>query len=489
MNRKMVFFLTGKIIQVEAALLLLPAFVSLWYKENVTWSFIVTALFAALVGWLMSRKKPQDSVIFAKEGFVTVALAWITLSAIGALPFYISGYVPSYIDCLFETVSGFTTTGSSILTDVEALTHGLLFWRSFTHWVGGMGVLVFALAVIPLSDRRSMHIMRAEVPGPIVGKLAPKLRDTAKILYGIYVGLSLLMFILLIIGGMPVFDSAINVFGTAGTGGFSSHNASIAYYNSAYVDWVITIFMALFGINFNLYFYLLLRNFKSAFKSEELWWYLGIMTAFSIAIAFDIMPQTGGFLTSLRYSSFQVSTIMTTTGFATTDFNLWPAFSKNLLVVLMFIGACAGSTGGGLKVSRLIILAKATKNEIKRMLHPRMVTTVSMDDKQIGDSTITGVYMYLAIYVFIATVSVILISLDGFDFETNFTAMAACFNNIGPGLSVVGPTGNYSAFSPLSKLVLILNMLLGRLEIFPLLFGLSFSLWKGKKKNFSGKNN
>lgn len=473
MNRRMVVYLTGKIIKVESALLLFPLLISLIYRDGCAIEFLISAAFAALIGWLMTYKKPEDTNFYAREGFAVVSLAWIGLSAIGALPFYISGWIPSYIDSLFEIVSGFTTTGSSILPAVEGLPHGLLFWRSFTHWVGGMGVLVFAMAIIPLSDRRSMHIMRAEVPGPIVGKLAPKLKDTAKILYRIYIGLSIIQFVLLILGGMPAFDSAIHTFGTAGTGGFSCKNISIAYYNSAYIDWVITIFMALFGINFNLFYFLLLRNFRAAFKNEELWWYLGIMATASVVIAFNIMPQTGGFLTSLRYSAFQVSTIMTTTGYATTDFNLWPSFSKALLVLLMFVGASAGSTGGGLKVSRLLIIGKAAKAEIKRMLHPRMVKTVTMDEKPLSDSTVTGAYMYLAVYFFIAAASVILLSIDGFDLETTFTAMVACLNNIGPGLGHVGPAGNFAAFSPFSKLVLIADMLFGRLEIFPLIFGLT----------------
>ncbi|MBE6994447.1 MAG: TrkH family potassium uptake protein [Ruminococcaceae bacterium] len=472
MNRKTVFFITGKIILAEAAMLMLPLLVSLVYHDGMTSEFLIAAALAAVIGFLLTRLRPEDQTMYAHEGFAIVALAWIALSAIGALPFCISGYIPSYIDSLFEVVSGFTTTGSSILTQVEALPRSLLFWRSFTHWVGGMGVLVFVMAVIPLSDRRSMHIMRAEVPGPIVGKLTPKLQDSAKILYTLYLILSAIQFVLLICGGMGPFDSAIHVFGTAGTGGFSSHGESIAFYHSAYIEWVITIFMALFGVNFNLYYYLLLKNYSAVFKNEELRWYLGIMVTSAVAIAINIMPQTGGFFTSLRYSAFQVSTVMTTTGYATTDFNLWPAFSKTILVTLMFIGASAGSTGGGLKVSRLLILAKSSKNEIRRMLHPRMVTAVTMDEKPIPESTVTGAFMYLALYVFLAVLSLLILSLDNFDLETTFTAMAACFNNIGPGLGVVGPTGNYSAFSDLSKIVLIFDMLLGRLEIFPLIFGL-----------------
>ncbi|MBQ2650264.1 MAG: TrkH family potassium uptake protein [Clostridia bacterium] len=482
MNRKMVLYFVGRIIMVEGALLLLPALVGLYYGERITFSFLLIAALAFVLGRAMSIRKPKNTMFFAKEGFAAVALAWFLLSAVGALPFWVSGYVPSYIDALFEVVSGFTTTGSSILTGVEHLPRALLFWRSFTHWVGGMGVLVFAMAVIPMSDKRSMHLMRAEVPGPTVGKLLPKLRDTAKILYALYLLLSLMLFILLILGGMTPFDSAIHTFGTAGTGGFSSWNSSIGHYDSAYIDWVITIFMTLFGINFNLYFFLALRNWKAAFKNEELWWYLGIMVFSSVTIAWNILPLKGSFMNALRYAAFQVATVMTTTGYATADFNLWPAFSKGMLVLLMFIGASAGSTGGGLKVSRLLIMGKAAKREIYRLLHPRMVTTVSMDEKPVAEATITGAYMYLVIYVFIAAVSTIILSLDNFDLETTFTAMAACLNNIGPGLSIVGPTGNYSAFSDLSKIVLIFDMLIGRLEIFPVIFGLAFPFWGTKKK-------
>ncbi|MBQ1270682.1 MAG: TrkH family potassium uptake protein [Clostridia bacterium] len=482
MNRRIVYYTTGKIFKALAALLLLPALVALWYRERTLVHILVSSGIAYLAGTLLTRRKPEDIAIYAKEGFAIVALAWIGLSALGALPFWLSGTIPSYIDALFETVSGFTTTGASIMPGVEHVSRALLFWRSFTHWVGGMGVLVFVMAIIPLSERRSMHIMRAEVPGPTSGKLLPRMRDTAKVLYTIYLVLSIVMFICLILAGMPVFDSAIHTFGTAGTGGFSCKNSSIAFYDSALIDWIIAVFMALFGVNFNLYYYLLIRNYKSAFKNEELWWYFGIMAFFSVSIAINIIPLKGSFLNALRYSFFQVSTLMTTTGYATANYDLWPAFSKTMLVLAMFIGASAGSTGGGLKVSRLMILGKAAKTEIKRMLHPRMVSTVTVDEKPVSDSTITGAYVYIVVYFLIAAVSVVLLSLDGFDFETNFTAMAACFNNIGPGLAKVGPICNYSEYSVLSKIVLILDMLLGRLEIFPMLFGLAFPFWKGHRK-------
>ncbi|MBQ9966556.1 MAG: TrkH family potassium uptake protein [Clostridia bacterium] len=487
MNRKIVFYTTGKIFKALAALLLLPALVALWYHERTLVHILVSAGIAYLSGMLLTHRKPEDTAIYAKEGFAIVALAWLGLSSIGALPLWLSGAIPSYIDALFETVSGFTTTGASIMPGVEHVSRALLFWRSFTHWVGGMGVLVFVMAIIPLSERRSMHIMRAEVPGPTSGKLLPRMRDTAKVLYTLYLGLSLLMFVLLIIAGMPAFDSAIHTFGTAGTGGFSSKNSSIAFYDSATIDWITTIFMTLFGVNFNLYYYLMIRNYKAVYKNEELRWYLGIMVFLSVVIAINIIPLKGSFLNALRYSAFQVSSLMTTTGYATANFDLWPSFSKTLLVLAMFIGASAGSTGGGLKVSRLMILGKAAKTEIKRMLHPRMVTSVTMDDKPVAESTITGAYVYIVVYFAISAVSVVLLSLDGFDFETNFTAMAACFNNIGPGLSKVGPICNYSEYSAFSKIVLILDMLLGRLEIFPMLFGLAFPFWKGHRK-VSAKN-
>ncbi len=400
----------------------------------------------------------------------------------GALPFVFAGAIPSYIDAVFETVSGFTTTGASILTDVEGMSRGLLFWRSFTHWVGGMGVLVFLLAIVPLAGGRSVHIMRAESPGPVVGKLVPKVRDTAMILYGIYITMTVVLIALLLLGGMPLYDSAVHAFGTAGTGGFGIWGDSIAHYDSAYIDVVLSIGMVLFGVNFNIYYLLLMGKVKSILRSEELRWYLGIIAGATLLIAWNTLSRWGGILQSLRYAFFQVASVITTTGFATADFNLWPELSRMLLLVLMLVGACAGSTGGGMKVSRLIIMLKSAKREISRMLHPRSVYTLQFEGKPLEDQTIHNVFTYFFILVFLVIASVLLVSLDNMDFDSTFSAVLACINNIGPGLGIVGPMGSYAALSPLSKLVLILDMLLGRLEIFPMLMLFAPSVWIGKRR-------
>jgi trk system potassium uptake protein TrkH len=423
--------------------------------------------------------KPKNRVIYAKEGFVIVAFAWLLLSGIGALPFVISGEIPSYIDAFFETVSGFTTTGASILTNVEKMSHGLLFWRSFTHWIGGMGVLVFIMAVVPSAADRSIHILRAEVPGPTVGKLVPRMKDTAKILYLLYIVLTVLEIILLLAGGMPLFDSIVHAFGTAGTGGFGIKANSIAGYNH-YLQWVITIFMLLFGINFNLFYLMLLRRFKAAFHSSELWCYMGIWVVATLVVTFNVMQLYESFSESLRLAAFQTASIMTTTGYATADFNLWPNLSKGILVVLMCIGACAGSTAGGLKISRVMLLMKMIRRELRHMLHPRSVGVVKFEGKKVDNQTLSSVNAYFAIYVVISAIIFLLLCIDGFDLETNLTAMIACFNNIGPGLGRVGPAASFAGYSVLSKLVLSFAMLLGRLEIFPLLFAVIPSTWMKK---------
>lgn len=480
MNRRMVFYTTGQIVLIEALMLLLPVIVSLIYRESCTSAFLITIGIALIVGGsLILIFKPTDNVIYAKEGFLTVALAWISLSAIGALPFFISGEIPSYIDAFFETVSGFTTTGASILTDVESMSHGLLFWRSFTHWVGGMGVLVFVMAVIPNVSDRSIHIMRAEMPGPIIGKLVPKVKDTAKILYLIYIAMTLVQVLLLLFGGMSLFESLIHTFGTAGTGGFSSRSDSIASY-SPYIQWVITIFMLLFGINFNLYYLLLIKRAKNAFSSTELWVYLTIFTASTAAITTNILPLIGEFSSAFRTAAFQVASIVTTTGYATADFNLWPELSKGILLLLMFIGSCAGSTAGGLKISRVIILFKMLRGEVKRMLHPRSVRVVRFEGKQLEENTLGSVSTYFAIYVICFFAIFLLLCFEPFDMETNFTAAAACFNNVGPGFGAVGPVSSYADYSAFSKLLLSFAMLLGRLEIFPLIIALSPYAWSKK---------
>lgn len=480
MNRKMVFYTIGQMLVTLAVLLVLPAIISALYLESCLWAFLITiAIALVLGGTLLLLFKTGNQVIYAKEGFVTVALVWLALSAVGALPFYISGEISSYVDAFFETVSGFTTTGASILTDIESMSRGLLFWRSFTHWVGGMGVLVFVMAIIPNVSDRSIHLMRAEVPGPIVGKLLPKTKDTAKILYLIYIALTVIETVFLLCGGMPLFDSVVHAFGTAGTGGFGIKADSIAGY-SPYLQWVIAIFMAMFGINFNLYYLLLLRKLRAVIKSTELWCYLGIIFTSVVLITANIYPLYGSFSESLRNSAFQVSSIMTTTGYATADFNLWPGLSKGILFLLMLIGACSGSTGGGLKISRIVILFKLIAKEIKHMLHPRSVATVTFEGKPVDDATLRSVSNYFAIYMVCFFSIFIVLCFEPFDLETNISATAACFNNIGPGFSAVGPTASYAEYSVFSKLVLSFAMLLGRLEIFPLIIALSPATWSKK---------
>ena len=477
MNHRMVFSTIDKIVLGEAALLVLPYIVSLVYKETCATSLLITIVIAAVAGLLLTIIfKQKDDVIYSKEGFMIVSLSWIVLSLIGALPFRLSGEIPNYIDAVFETVSGFTTTGASILTDVEAMSRGLLFWRSFTHWIGGMGVLVFMLAIIPNLSGRSIHIMRAEVPGPVKGKLVPKMRDTAKILYMIYIALTVIEIILLKLGGMPWFDSLVHAFGTAGTGGFGIKADSLASYNS-YLQWVITVFMILFGINFNIYFLILIKKFKSVLKSTELWAYLGVVLTAVALITMNVYPMYNDVSDLVRESAFQVASIITTTGYATADFNLWPSFSKAILFSLMLLGACAGSTGGGFKVSRVIILFKKISSEMKRLLHPRTVKTITFEGKRLEEQTITGVSVYLAIYIICFVLLFLAVSFDRFDFETHFSAVAACFNNIGPGFGVVGPAGSYAEFSIFSKIVLTVSMLLGRLEIFPLIIVAMPATW------------
>lgn len=481
MNRKMIAYILGYIIKVESLLMIPSLIVSIYFKETGTIAFLITIISLLLIGTVLSLKKPSNRVIYAKDGFVVVAASWLLLSAFGAMPFFISGEIPNYIDAFFETVSGLTTTGSSILTDVEALSSGMLFWRSFTHWIGGMGVLVFVLAIVPLADGRSVHLMRAEVPGPTYGKLVPKLKKTAMILYGIYCVLTVVLIILLLFGGMSLFDSAVHAFGTAGTGGFGIKNNSVAFYDSAYIDIVITTFMIIFGINFNLFYFILCGNFMQALKSEELRWFLGIVTASIIAISFNILPQYGGFMKALRYSAFHVASIISTTGFATADFNLWPEFSKSILFILMFIGACAGSTAGGIKIARLILIFKNMVYQVKSMIHPRYVNVIRFEGTVIDNNIIRETSNYLTMYAFILFSSFLIVSIDEFDFETTLTAVVTCLNNVGPGFGLVGPMGNFSGFSGISKIVLSFNMLIGRLEIFPIILLFTPSLWRRRK--------
>lgn len=481
MNYQIVFYMIGRILQIEAALLTLPILTSVIYREKCFFALLISAFIALSAGFLLTKLfKKKDSMIYVKEGMTIVALAWILMSVVGALPFVISGEIPSFFDAFFETVSGFTTTGASILTDVESMSKGLLFWRSFTHWIGGMGVLVFIMAIFPQESGRSIHIMRAEMPGPIVGKLVPKIRETAKILYLIYVFMTIIEITLLCIGKMPLFESIVHTFGTAGTGGFGVRADSIRSY-SPYLQWVITIFMLLFGINFNLYYLILAKKLKTALKSSELWCYLAIVAISTAAITVNIYSQYSSASEAIRHSSFQVASIMTTTGYATTDFNLWPDFSKALLLVLMFIGGCAGSTAGGLKVSRVILLAKAAFRDLKHTLHPRSVESVKFEGKKVDSKTINGVTTYFALYSVILITIFLLLSIDKYDFETSFSATVSCFNNIGPGLGAAGPAANYAGFSDPSKVLLSFAMLLGRLEIYPLLLAFTPTLWKKRK--------
>lgn len=480
MNRRMIKYIIGKMLGVEAAVLLIPAAVSLIYKEASYHSFLVVSAVLFVLYLLLGRKKPENTRIYGKEGLVIVAGAWILWSAFGAIPFCLSGAIPNYIDALFETVSGFTTTGSTILQNIDVLPKGINFWRCLTHWIGGMGVLVFVMVLTSLDDKSSMHLMRAEVPGPEADKLVPKARRTAMILYGMYLALTILEVIFLMAGGMNLYDAVIHSFSTAGTGGFSNRGTSIAFYNSAYIDGVITVFMILFGINFNLYFFLLLKDIKSVFKDEELRAYLFVIAGAISVITLNILQVYGTPLKAFRYASFQVASVITTTGFATADFNLWPELSKTILLAIMVVGACAGSTGGGMKVSRWLILLKSVKKEVHKMLHPKAVSLVKINEKRVSQETTQGVYIYFIAYVFILMASVLVVSIDNFDFTTTFTSVLTTLNNVGPGLEKVGPIENFFGFSVLSKLMFCVDMLVGRLEIFPFLMLFSPSMWRRK---------
>ncbi len=479
MNRKMVFYTIGRILLLEGAVLALPLAVSVYYWDGGQLPLLLTIALSLGLGLLFIKVfRPDSQVIYAREGFLITALAWVIVSALGALPFVLSGEIPCFVDAFFETVSGFTTTGASILTDVEVMSRSMLFWRSFTHWIGGMGVLVLMVAVMPNLSGRTIHILRAEMPGPTMGKLSPKLGDTAKLLYLLYIALTVLEFLLLVAGGMPLFDSAVHTFGTAGTGGFGIKADSLAGY-SPYLQWVIAVFMMLFGINFNLFFLLIMRRFRAAFRSEELWTYVGIVLVATGLICWNIRPLFPSFSESLRHAFFQVTTISSTTGYSTANFDTWPTLSRMLLVLLMFIGACAGSTAGGLKVSRLVLLFKTFRREIRHLLHPRAVTSVRFEGRPVDSSTLISVSTYFAIYVGLFVAFWFLLSFQpGFDGVSNFTAVAACYNNIGPGLNLVGPAASYAGYSPVCKVLLSFAMLFGRLEIYPMLISLSPGIWR-----------
>ncbi len=481
MNRRMVVFLLGRIMLLEAALMLPSVLVGLIYRETITWCFLPAMGGLVLLG-LFGVKKPKDTAIYAREGFLTVAAAWVLMSLFGAVPLWLCGGFSTFWDALFEIVSGFTTTGASILSSVEQLPHCVLFWRSFSHWVGGMGVLVFVLAVMPMSEERSMHLMRAEVPGPVVGKLVPRMRDTAKILYAVYTVLTLILVVMLWAGGMPLFESFCHAFGAAGTGGFSVKNAGIAAYDSTYIHIVLSVFMLLFGVNFSLYHLILIGKWKNAIRSEELRVYLCIVAAATLLITVNTFTAAERLGLTLRDAFFQVSSIITTTGYATADFNLWPAFSKMILVLLMFFGACAGSTGGALKISRVVILFKSARQEVRKLLHPRAITVVRMEGKPIGSDLLRSTLAFFLLYIGCLALGVFLLSLGEQDFETNFTATLACLSNIGPGLGKVGPTGNYGFYSSASKVLLSLEMLAGRLELFPIILLFSPLTYRHRSK-------
>lgn len=476
MNHKMIRNILGWLLIFECGFMLVPTVTALVYREREVWAFLVTMLLCGAIGALFVWRKPKDSVLYAREGFVIVSLSWILLSLFGAIPFCISGAIPNYLDALFETVSGFTTTGASILTEVEPLPRCMLMWRSFTHWVGGMGVLVFIMAFIPLSGGQNMHIMKAESPGPSVSKLVPRVKTTALILYSIYIVMTLIMFVLLLFGDMSVFEALCTALGTAGTGGFGVLNDSMASY-SPYIQWVVTVFMLLFSVNFSCYYLLLLGRIKDVF-SAELRTFIAVVGTVMLVVTLNTRGLFDSLGEAVRHVAFTVASLISTTGFATENFDAWPELSRALLVLIMFIGACAGSTGGGLKISRLMILFRGAFNEIGNLIHPRRVKRVTVDGHPVDNEVVRATNVYMMWYVLLFTVSVILISFDDHDLITNFTAVTATINNIGPGLNLVGPTGNFAFFSISSKLVLIFDMLAGRLELFPMLVLFAPATWR-----------
>ncbi|MCR4902778.1 MAG: TrkH family potassium uptake protein [Butyrivibrio sp.] len=480
MNHKIIRYILFRLITLIGLLMILPTIVAIIYSESKSFSvFLGVLITCIIVGSLGSRKKPENIVFYAKEGFVVTSLSWILLSVIGAIPFYLTGTIPNFVDALFETVSGFTTTGASILTAVDGMDYSVQFWRTFSHWIGGMGVLVFMIAIVPLADGYSMHLMRAEAPGPIVGKFVPKVKDTAKILYLIYFGITLVEIIALKISGLTLYESITLTFSTVGTGGFAVTNAGIGGYPIV-SQAIIIIFMALCGVNFSVYYFLITKRPKEALRCDEMRWYFGVMMVSASLIAVNIyragITQTP-FL-SFHHAMFTTVSIMTTTGFGTLDFNVWPQFSRTLLFLLTLLGACAGSTGGGFKFSRLLIIFRTIKNELSFVVHPRSVKKVYMDGHSVESTTVKSVFNYLGIYLLIMCFSILLISMDGFSFETNVTAVAATLNNVGPGLGMVGTTGNFSQFSAFSKIVMMFDMLAGRLELLPMLILLSYKTWK-----------
>lgn len=477
MNYKFIKYIIGWILIFEACFMILPLITALIYKEQEGLWFIFSMALCLVVGGLCVYKKPHNKIILSKDSLVAVSLSWIVLSIFGAFPFVFSGTIPSFVDALFEMISGFTTTGASILTEVESLPKCMLLWRSFSHWIGGMGVLVFVMAILPLAGGNNMYLMKAESPGPSVSKLVPKVRSTAMILYGIYIILTLVEVVFLLFGKMPLFDALCTTFGTAGTGGFGVKNNSIGAY-STYIQVVVTVFMIIFGINFNAYFLILMRKFRQAVRISEVRVYLIVIAVATLLITWDTRFIFDTVLEGIHHASFTVASIITTTGYATLDFNQWPEFSKTILVAIMMMGACAGSTGGGIKVSRVIILVKYVLREFKTLIHPRSVKKVTVDGRAVEDEVMRSTNVFLIVYVLLFVFSILIVSLDEYDFTTNFTAVATTIGNVGPGFSLIGPASNFSFFSPLTKCVLMFDMLAGRLELFPMLIMLMPSTWK-----------
>ncbi len=479
MNKRSIIYILGWVLIVDAVAMQIGTITSLIYGEKEAWYFVLTGVVSAILGVLAIKvKKPKNMVLYQKAGFASTALSWILLSLVGCMPFWLSGEIPSFIDAFYETVSGITTTGATILNDVEALSKGMLMWRSFLHWLGGMGVIVFLLAIIPkLGGQQNIFLMKAESPGPIIGKAVPRMRNYATMLYGIYIILTALEFILLLFGGLNVFEAINTSFSTAGTGGFGIYNSNAAAFDSYYVQTVIAVFMLLFGINFSVYLCLIARKFKQSLKFEELWIYLGIVAVSTAIIAFNISSIYKPY-DAFHQSFFYVSSIISTTGFGLTDVNKWPELSKTVIIILTFIGASAGSTGGGFKISRIILLFKEVRKEFSLLVHPRNVKLVKMDGKTVNHDIMRTTSMYLVLYIGVFAISFLLVSIDNMDFTTSFTAVAANLNNTGPGLGAVGPVGNYADFSILSKIVFIFDMLAGRLEIYPLLLLFAPSAWK-----------
>lgn len=478
MNIKMLIYILGKVLLIEGVLMLLPIGCGWIYGESETVYYLACALAYVTLGYLISFKKPKNMTIFIKDGCVATALSWVVLSIGGCIPFILTGEIPSFTDAMFETASGFSTTGASILTNVEAMSHVSLLWRSLTHWIGGMGVLVFLLAVVPMTGGSNMNLMRAESPGPTVGKIVPKVRSTAKMLYLIYLAMTVTEIIILTVCGMPFFDSVCSSFGTAGTGGFGVRNDSFASY-APHLQVIVAVFMIMFGMNFNFYYYFTTKQINKAFKMSEIKVYLAVIAIVTAIICFSVRGLYGSFGEALRHSFFQVATIITTTGFATTDFDLWPSVAKFLLLGLMILGACASSTGGGIKIARFQIMFKSVKREIQSYIHPKTVKKIHVDGKTVDSEVIHSVALYFFIYLIIFATSMFIVSFEGHDLVTIFSSVAATFNNIGPGLSLVGPTQNYSFFSGLSKWVFIFDMLAGRLELMPLIVFLAPTTYKG----------